>query len=87
MAEYIEREAVRLAIFNTHWQSFVDVDTAYDMVDGVPDADVVPVVRCDNCRNMKLLDGAIRFCKIWNAPNGMGADGFCSYGERKDGDG
>ena len=50
-------------------------------------ADVVRAVRCDNCRHMKLLDGVLRFCKIWNAPNGMGADGFCSYGERKDGDG
>ena len=41
--EYIEREALRLAIFNTCWRSFADVDTAYDMADRIPAADVAPV--------------------------------------------
>ena len=41
--EYIEREAVRLAVFNTNWRVSHDVDLAYDMIDGVPAADVVEV--------------------------------------------
>lgn len=44
MAEYIEREALRLAIFNTCWQNFKNVDIAYDMADSIPAADVAPVV-------------------------------------------
>lgn len=41
---YVEREAVRLAIFNTLWRDRQDVDIAYDMAKSVPAADVAPVV-------------------------------------------
>lgn len=43
MADYIEREALRLAIFNTRWWNTVNVDIAYDMAENIPAADVEPV--------------------------------------------
>lgn len=46
--------------------------------------DVVVVVRCKDCRHMeKSVYG--RYCQIWGMYNGYGDDGFCCYGERKEG--
>lgn len=47
--------------------------------------DIAEVVRCKNCVHMKAKFNA-RFCEIWCMFNGMGDEGFCNYGERKDGD-
>lgn len=41
------------------------------------------LVRCKNCVHMKKQFGA-RYCEVWTMFNGMGDDGFCNYGERKD---
>ena len=51
-----------------------------------PTVDAVEVVRCRDCKHM-ILQSNIRYCTVWHGPNGMGDDGFCNYGERKDGDG
>ena len=42
-------------------------------------------VRCKDCVHMRKKFNA-RYCKVWRAFNGMGDEGFCNYGERKDGD-
>ena len=39
-------------------------------------------VRCKNCVHMVEQFG-VRYCKIWTMFNGMGDDGFCNYGERR----
>ena len=46
--------------------------------------DAVPVVRCRDCKHMAIQSNA-RYCTVWNGINGMGDDGFCNYGERKEG--
>ena len=46
--------------------------------------DAVPVVRCRECKHM-IPQSHTRYCTVWNAVNGMGDDGFCNYGERKEG--
>ena len=48
---------------------------ATDALCELPSADVVEVVRCKDC----LIHGLCRF------EQGLGLDGFCSKGERKDG--
>ena len=48
--------------------------------------DAVEVVRCRDCKHM-IMRSNMRYCAVWHGPNGMGDDGFCNYGERKDGDG
>ena len=45
--------------------------------------DAVEVVRCKDCVHMKNQFNA-RFCNIWCMYNGMGDEGFCNYGARKD---
>ena len=50
-----------------------------------PTINAVPVVRCRDCKHMTIQSNA-RFCTVWNGINGMRDDGFCNYGERKDGE-
>ena len=56
-----------------------------DYIKKLPAADVVEVVRCADCAYCdSASDG---WCQCENSGAGMPLDGFCSDGERKDGDG
>ena len=82
MDEYIEREALILA-FNLTAERSGDPDCPWDMsaieteIEAMPAADVVPVVRCKDCKHYQT-----DYMCFLRKP-----DDFCSYGERKDGDG
>ena len=98
-SEYIEREAV---LKMQYWEGsghirYGVVDVAD--IENIPAADVVPVCRCKYCkytREKTLYEAAylIPECLICEHPE-VSEDGwaavkpehFCSYGERKDGDG
>ena len=54
------------------------------MIKTAPTVDAVPVVRCRECKHM-IPQSHTRYCTVWNAVNGMGDEGFCNYGERKEG--
>lgn len=41
------------------------------------------IVRCKDCIHMSRLINMVH-CNTWERFNGMGEDGFCSYGERKE---
>ena len=60
------------------------IDIAWNKIDQAPTIDAVPVVRCKDCKHMEIDRGG-RFCHVWGGYNGMGDDGFCNYGERKEG--
>ena len=45
-----------------------------------PIVDVVPVVRCKDCKHLNNLFDC--WCSRWGF--GTEADAFCSYGEKKD---
>ena len=92
MAEYIEREAL-LDDFGEeplvldeyddeqrqeHWDWY----RYTTIVKKHPAADVAPVVRCSECKRFDC-DNVI--CKMWLQV--VASNDFCSYGERKDGDG
>ena len=53
-------------------------------IEAAQTVDAVPVVRCRECKHM-IPQSHTRYCAVWNAVNGMGDDGFCNYGERKEG--
>ena len=53
-------------------------------IEAAQTVDAVPVVRCRECKHM-IPQSHTRYCTVWNAVNGMGDDGFCNYGERKEG--
>ena len=81
MSDYIKREDMRKKIDNevptSEWRIFLR-----ELLDGVPSADVVEVVRCKDCirRNIKCGIGEHKWCDFLNMstePND-----FCSYGER-----
>lgn len=74
----IESDKFILALMDASLSS-VDEDTILDLVDSVPTADVVPVVRCKDC---KYRDGTPGQPNILCAQ--MHEDDFCSYGERKE---
>lgn len=50
---------------------------------GKNDAD--PVVRCRECEYRLIFEEVTaRYCTAWGSFHGMGDDGFCGYGERKE---
>ena len=83
--EYVEREAV-LAKAALVAGCFSNMVSAYDIA-AIPAADVVEVVRCKDCKHYYVDEyyGATTCdrCCI-DEPD---SSDFCSYGERKDGEG
>lgn len=75
--------------------SSVDEDTILDLVDSVPTADAVPVVRCRECKNWlpagykSIADPQNPQCggRCWYSNVARFENDFCSYGERKEGAG
>lgn len=73
-------------------EGFVEADR---VIWAMPTVDAVPVVRCKDCKSCRKLNRKDRieeayaegvlWCK--NQSDGVWPDDFCSYGERKDGDG
>ena len=59
-----------------------DIETATAFLNEVADADVVPVVRCKDCKHLMFSD-----CYGECSRGYMGIvspDDYCSYGERRD---
>lgn len=82
MAEYIEREAAEDAVGEAHLKG---LNPLWELRD-VPAADVVPVVRCKDCKYAQNdYDGFSTTvgCNMLKCATGWHS--FCSYGERKDG--
>ena len=89
MAEYINRKAA-ISRIKQYCMDAIDggrcsldaVDDGIDLVNGIkalPAADVVPVVRCKDC---KYRDGTPGQPNILCAQ--MHEDDFCSYGKRRE---
>lgn len=58
------------------------------IIDNFPTIDAVPVVRCRECWNATKIGGfmgEVLYCPIWE--RNTDEECFCSYGERKDGEG
>ena len=103
MTEYIDREVLekrlneRLEFLQKEYGCHDHYTDAYaeavDAVEETPAADVVPVVRCEDCKHVKMhvdiIGNPHLFCcngmSIYRRKVDFGD--FCSYGERKqDGD-
>ena len=83
MAEYIERAEVLKRfeeIKSSKDISFADafyLDGVMAVIDSVPAASVVEVVRCKDCKWHDSVDGPMRQCDITDD------DDFCSYGVKE----
>ena len=94
MVEYIEREAAIKAVEKADYTAIADdadsckADYLREIIESVPAADVVPVVRCKDCKyayiNSFSAASGVALCS--SSAKVMQQDDFCSYGERKDGD-
>lgn len=60
------------------------ISTILEMMKTAPTVDSVPVVRCKDCKYWRR--DTDHTCKEHSLVSPMLADGFCSRGERKDGD-
>lgn len=87
----IDADKFILALMDASLSS-VDEDTILDLVDSVPTADAVPVVRCKDCKYYKIseLHPPYKFCFRLRHPTEnrsvgyrFADDDFCSYGERR----
>lgn len=83
MAEYIEREAAEDAVGEAHLKG---LNPLWELRD-VPAADVVPVVRCKDCKHAYInsFSAASGVALCSSSAKVMQQDDFCSYGERRDG--
>ena len=95
MAEYIDRKIATNVIGNIDTSHPYDdkddiVEQAIGLIDHIPAADVVPVVRCKDCqRCVETVDyfGKGLFCSCWGRGwRRVQPEDFCSYGERKGGE-
>lgn len=74
MAEYIEREAAR-----TLFAGYGSTDQFDALLDTIPTADAVPVVRCKDC----FYYQNDRSCGM-NGTRWWAHDDYCSYGKPKE---
>ena len=96
MAEYIAREELLAQLramesYNASPMYRRGYDDCVEAILKAPAADVVPVVRCKDCKwfadnNGGQWYGCQMFQVVWITPeDAPKPDDFCSYGERKDG--
>lgn len=94
MDEYIERDAV----IDLITRRYENPEICTQEINSIPAADVVPVVRCKDCKYAgtkresvveKRYAADILFCRnsdlCGDEPLAMWPDDFCSYGEPKEG--
>lgn len=93
MVEYIDRETAIKAVEKADYTAIADdadsckADYLREIIERVPAADVVPVVRCKDCKHAYInsFSAASGVALCSSSAKVMQQDDFCSYGERKDG--
>ena len=89
MDEYIEREAAIKAIEKADYTLIANdaddckADYLREIIESVPAADVVPVVRCKDCKYTYINPSGAILCS--SSMHMKKQDGFCDYGDIKDG--
>ena len=100
MNEYIEREAA-INASKIVYIEYIEIDgegyedgNADDIpvvfkrdIEAIPAADVIPVVRCKDCKHSAIDDMGLLYCKCVTYYNHVPNDWFCADGERKDSEG
>ena len=90
VTDYIKREdAISTIVYciemaMNHGEGWMD---AVEEIENLPSADVVPVVRCEDCKYWSELEHGTGTCKrLDNVLFWLGTDAtdFCSFAERKD---
>lgn len=91
--EHIEREAAKARLRMWITDCVLDGDNeaadcsrdCIDLLDSIPAADVVKVVRCENCIRRGTEDCAMYYgCECGGQHTWETDNDFCSWGERRD---
>ena len=84
MSRYIDADALKRRVGELIVPEWVRT-LIRTWLESAPTVDAVPVVRCQNCKHYCGEDTYTnhRICKMWNEE--VFANGYCYYGERKDG--
>ena len=86
--EYIKREAVLNALYDNEYTTLCPLDEVSSVIDAIPTADVVEVVRCKDCKYSCDEDITGKYILCNRKMLGMvRAEDFCSFGEGRDNDG
>ena len=84
MAEYIERESILREIERREslmvGDKLVSVDAMKSFIKNRPAADVVQVVRCQDCEYFRLNDENVPYCLNPFGLDDPEPNGFCNYG-------
>lgn len=88
MAEYIKREALKEKIFERVNNPLIR-EWLERIINDIPAADVVEVVRCKNCKYYEQYpysEDSEMMCRCWVDWLPTDCDDFCSFGERMGGE-
>lgn len=87
--DIVERGAQLSGCYSAGIARYMDRMLAHVLaeVDSAPTVDAVPVVRCKDCKHYAFTDNRVPqervwWCYYWGYE--IGADDYCSNGERKD---
>ena len=83
MAEYIDRDEA-IKHITSKYDECLSVGDVIEELDAIPAADVVPVVRCKDCRHRDPEDKKCDSGQTerQGCPFKVADDYFCAYGER-----
>jgi len=83
MDDYISRQAAIDTVKYDYFTGYTQLERVNE-IKAIPAADVVPVVRCRDCKHWD--NGNLSFECPWDYGRHGSSDGddFCSYGERKE---
>lgn len=73
-----------IGVFDHDGEPMMRMEDVRESVDNAPTIDAVPVVRCKDCARCVIHKG-VPICNKWRTFPEVELDGFCSYGERKEG--
>lgn len=88
MGDYIDRTKIRYTTIETETRCHNDYYTErYNValkedIINMPAADVVEVVRCQDCKHCSYLFGKSPLCMNGTAWRSITANDFCAWGER-----
>ena len=75
----LDSDYIQETLYRRGFKTRQDIE---EWLNNAPTIDAVPVVRCKDCKHNDK-----GFCVGYHAHHDIMPDDFCSYGERKDGDG
>lgn len=82
----IDANALSIQVMDASYWDNQDEDVIWNLVQDAPTIDAVPVVRCKDCEYCGHFDGLLYCDNSRGLAGSVSPEGFCSYGERREGE-